>query len=45
MLGIKHWIALLVAAGLALVATTAVVIPSESADRIGISAFATGIRG
>ena len=33
MLGIKHWIALLVAAGLALVATTAVVIPGKGAER------------
>ena len=45
MLGITHWIALLVAAGLALVATMAVVISGEGAERIGIPAFATGIRG
>ena len=45
MLGIKHWIALLVAAGLALVATTAVVIPGKGAERPGIPVFATGVRG
>jgi hypothetical protein len=32
MRGITHWIALLVAAGLALVATTAVVIPGQGAE-------------
>ena len=45
MLGITHWIALLVAAGLALVATTAVVIPGKGAERLGIPAIATGVRG
>ena len=45
MLGITHWIALLIAAGLALVATTSVVIPGKSAERIGLPTFATGIRG
>ena len=45
MLGITHWIALLLAAGLALVATTAVVIPGKGAERPGIPVFATGVRG